>query len=245
MEHATTADFATDVRAGISYAKSRIDIDPKKIGLIGHSEGGIIAPMVASESNDVAFIVMLAGSGVPGFKIIDQQLGLIEKANGVPEEKISSDLAMSSKLHAIVMSQADSSTKAKQLHDELVSAAPGGGAGQEEQIRGQIQTLLSPWFVYFLSYDPATALEKVRCPVLALGGDLDLQVFAADNIPAIAAALKKGGNKDVTTRILPGLNHLFQHAKTGSPSEYGQIEETFAPEALTIIGDWVTSKVVH
>ena len=136
-------------------------------------------------------------------------------------------------------------TKAKLLHDELVSAAPGGGAGQEEQIRGQIQTLLSPWFVYFLSYDPATALEKVRCPVLALGGDLDLQVFAADNIPAIAAALKKGGNKDVTTRILPGLNHLFQHAKTGSPSEYGQIEETFAPEALTIIGDWVTSKVVH
>ena len=248
--NSTSANFVTDVIAGIQFLKKRTDIDKNKIGLIGHSEGGMIAPMAAAQSNDIAFIVMLSGPGLRGDEIIEQQVASIEHANGVPADKIKKDVEFRKKLHALLKSGKDSSAIAADVRDYLNSTVSQWGAefqksgtDPEKSINDQMKTLLSPWFRYFLSYDPRPALIEVRCPVLAMGGSLDMQVEAETNLKEIGDVLKKSGNKDYTTKFLPGLNHLFQHAKTGSPGEYGQIEETIAPEALKILGDWITERV--
>ncbi len=247
--NSTTADFATDVLAGIKFLKSRSDINPTEIGLIGHSEGGIIAPMVASQSKDVAFIVMLAGTGLPGEDIILMQTRLIEEAGGAASDKIREDLSRGEKVYTIIKSGSDSAKIAENLRGYLKSTLPEWGADiqknggdPEKTIDSRVKSLDSPWFRYFLTYDPRPALEKVKCPVLAMGGTLDLQVPAKENLKEIETVLKKGGNKDFTIKLMPGLNHLFQDAKTGSPNEYAQIEETFSPAALKVIGDWIVKR---
>ena len=229
----TTADFATDVEAGVEFLKARAEVDPHKIGLIGHSEGGIIAPMVAARNQNVNFIVMMAGSGVPGADILVEQTLLISEASGVSKQNAEKHADEEQKLLAFVIKEKGSPTLKQDLHDRLA------GELKEPQLETQVATLTSPWFEYFLAYDPAPALRRVRCPVLALNGELDLQVTPKQNLPAIRMALEEGGNKNFEIDELPSLNHLFQTAKTGAPNEYSIIEETMSPAAMEKISMWI------
>ncbi len=247
----TTKDFATDVLSGVEYLKSRKEINPKEIGLIGHSEGGIIAPMVASKTKDVAFIILMAGTGIPGDQVLLTQAEAIEKLNGVSEEKIKDDLALNKKLYSVLKEDKDSSAIVDELNNIYLDSYNNLSAEKKAEIgdpkiafQKGIKTLMSPWFRYFVKYNPYPTLERVKCPVLALGGSKDVQVLPDINLPAIKKALEEGGNKNFEVKELPGLNHLFQTAKTGAPSEYGRIEETIAPIALQTMGDWIL-KIVN
>ncbi len=230
---ATTADFATDAEAGVALLKTRPEVDPHRIGLIGHSEGGIIAPMVAARNKDVAFIVLLAGTGTPGIDIITGQTRLIAEVSGASKDDAEKAASEERAMLQAVVSEKDPAALDKKLREQLAGQMP------EAQVNIAIKQVTSPWFKYFLAYDPAPALRQVKCPVLALDGSKDLQVPPEQNLAAIRAALKAGGNTNFEVKELPNLNHLFQTAKTGSPAEYASIEETFAPVALSTIGDWI------
>jgi len=230
---ATSADFATDAEAGIQYLKTRKEVNPQKIGLVGHSEGGMIAPMVAARNKDVAFIVMMAGTGVPGDQVIVAQGEAIQVAMGKPAEEAAKSAAKERAMMALIETEKDQALLEQELREKMSGELPEG------QIGAQIKEVTSPWFHYFLTYDPATALRKVRCPVLAINGSLDKQVLPAQNLPAIRKALEEGGNTHFEIDELPGLNHLFQTAKTGAPAEYSQIEETMSPVVLDKIAGWV------
>ncbi len=251
VSQSTSEEFAGDVLRGVEFLKKQPKIDKKKIGLIGHSEGGIIAPMVASKSKDVAFIVLMAGTGLTGEEILYKQDALIFKANGANDEAIADNRAQQEQLFSILKKEKDDSLAAEKIKDvikksfEKLSDEERKQAGDIESLAdGKAQQLLSPWFRFFIAYDPKPALKKVACPVLAINGSKDLQVPPKENLEAIEQALKAGGNKNVTIRELPELNHLFQTSATGSPTEYSKIEETIAPAALQLIGDWIlkTSK---
>lgn len=230
---ATTADFATDVEAGIAYLKTRPEVNPHKIGLVGHSEGGIIAPMVAARNKDVAFIVMMAGTGVPGDQVLVAQGEAIQVASGKNPADAAKDAAKEKEMLSLVETEKDPDVLEKELKARMTGDVP------EAQVGLQIKQFTSPWFRYFLTYDPATALRKVTCPVLVINGSLDKQVLPSQNLPAIRKALDEAGNKHVEIDELPGLNHLFQTAKTGAPSEYAQIEETMSPVALEKVSSWI------
>jgi pimeloyl-ACP methyl ester carboxylesterase len=236
FSNATTADFATDTEAGITYLKTRPEVDPHKIGLIGHSEGGVIAPMIAARNKDVAYIVMMAGTGVPGDEVIVGQTEAIELASGAKPEEAAKAAAARREMNRLVETEKDEAVLKQKLRDVMAGDAP---AGQEEL---GISQVTSPWFRYFLTYDPATALRKVTCPVLVLNGSLDKQVLPDQNLPAIRKALEEAGNKHFEIDELPGLNHLFQTAKTGSPMEYAQIEETMSPVALDKMATWIAKQ---
>lgn len=231
---ATTADFATDAEAGVAYLKTRAEVDAHRIGLIGHSEGGIIAPMAAVADPDVTFVVMMAGSGVPGDQIIVEQGRLISIAGGESADKAAEDAEKSRETLTLVETEKDPATLTKLLGAKLAAEGVPDAA-----IAGQIKAMTSPWFRYFLTYDPATAMRQLKIPVLALNGSLDLQVPPAQNLPAIRKALADAGNTHYEVDELPGLNHLFQDAKTGAPSEYGQIEETISPMVLDKLANWI------
>lgn len=242
---ATSEDFASDVLAGVEYLKSRKEIDPKKIGLIGHSEGGIIAPIVAVQSSDVAFIILMAGTGLTGEEILYLQAALIARAEGASDEAIAKNRSLQEQLFTVLKEEPDDAVAEKRLrtiYEDTLSEAE--LSEKEKEIaeaaaEAEIQRILSPWFLYFLTYDPRPTLMKVKCPVLAINGEKDLQIPPKENLPAIEEALKLGGNNNYTIKELSGLNHLFQTAQTGSPSEYASIEETISPTALKIISDWI------
>ncbi|MBN1362351.1 MAG: alpha/beta fold hydrolase [Sedimentisphaerales bacterium] len=247
---ATSEDFARDVLAGVAHLRGRKEIDPKHIGLIGHSEGGIIAPMVAARSADVSFIVLMAGTGVTGAQIIEGQITRLLKAAGAEPSVIDASLAAQRQVVDIARRETDVEVM-KQKVREVMAQSVSRLDEKEKQALGysdayvdmQAAGVASPWFRFFLSYDPRPTLMKVRCPVLAVNGALDVQVWADENLPVIEDALKAGGNTDVTIRKLPGLNHLFQTASTGDIREYARIEETFAPTALETIAAWIDSQV--
>jgi pimeloyl-ACP methyl ester carboxylesterase len=246
---ATTADFTDDVLAGVAYLKSRKDIDPRRIGLIGHSEGALIAPLAATRSPDVAFIVLLAAAGVPGDEIIMRQGELIARAQKADEAKIAESQKLQRQLLEILKNEPDAEKAKARLREAFANSSALAAAGTpaarealEKQIAAQVDVMLTPWFRYYVAYDPAPTLRKVRCPVLALNGDKDLQVDSKQNIPPITQALAASNNGDSTIMELQGLNHLFQHCTTGSPVEYGRISETFAPKALDLIGNWIVSR---
>ncbi len=242
---ATSEDFASDVLAGLEYLKSRKEIDPKKIGLIGHSEGGIIAPMVAVQSSDIAFIILMAGTGLTGEEILYLQTDLIARAEGVSDEVIAKNLSLQEQMFTIVKEEKDSISAEKRLRTILEDVISELELSEKERqtaearAEAQIELILSPWFRYFLTYDPSPTLMKVKCPVLAINGEKDLQVPPKENLAAIEEALKAGGNNNYTIKELSGLNHLFQTAETGSLSEYAKIEETISPTALKIMSDWI------
>ncbi|MCX9082559.1 MAG: alpha/beta fold hydrolase [Candidatus Methanoperedens sp.] len=215
---ATSEDFADDVLAGVEYLKSRKDIDHNQIGLIGHSEGGLIAPMAATRSQDVAFIVMMAGPGLIGEELLLLQHDRILKAEGVSNDTISKNRVLMERIFSIVKMEKDDFS----AQDDL-----------------NLKQYLSPWYRFFLTYDPVPTLTKVRVPVLAIIGEKDLQVPPKENLKGIEEALIAGGNEHYTVKELPGLNHLFQTARTGSPAEYGTIEETISSVALDVIGEWI------
>ncbi len=243
VSNSTSENFGTDVLAGIEFLKGRKEVNPKQIGLIGHSEGGLIAPMVAAQSNDVAFIVLLAGPGLPGEEILYLQSALILKASGASAEAMARQRATQEMIFTILKQEKDNAVVEKKLREEFDKRV--AGASEADKIKAkqaaeaQIKQALSPWFRYFLTCDPRPALAKVKCPVLALNGENDMQVPVTENLREIESTLKSAGNKDVTIVRMPRLNHLFQTSETGSPSEYGKIEETIAPVALKTIGDWI------
>ena len=246
----TTEDFAGDALAGVAFLKARPEINPKAIGLIGHSEGGLVAPKVAAKTDDVAFIVLMAGTGLPGEEILYLQGRLIAEAMGAQKDALDKQRAFQSRLFQIVKAEPDAKKAAAKLREaakDAVNALPDEqkkNAGDVDAlIKNQLAMVESPWFRYFLTYDPRPTLAKVRCPVLALVGEKDLQVPPKENLAEIETTLKSAGNRRVTVKELPGLNHLFQTCKTGNVTEYAQIEETIAPAALTLIGDWILDQV--
>lgn len=242
---ATSDDFARDVLAGVEFLKERKEIDKTMIGLIGHSEGGVIAPLAAVQSDDVAFIIMMAGLGIPGDSILYLQGALIQRAEGTSEEEIQKSLKTQSEVFSIIKNTPDQDIE-KVLRDkfnaeyQIMTEEEKAKLGDPEvYINMQLKTLTSPWFKYFLRFDPVPVLEKVKCPVLAINGEKDLQVPPKENLSAIKSALEKGGNKNFEVVELKGLNHLFQTSETGKISEYGQIEETISPLALQTMLDWI------
>ena len=247
---ATSKDFASDALAVVELLSTHAEIDPNNIGLIGHSEGGLIAPMVAVESSKVAMIVLLAGPGIPGSEIIMQQSELIGREGGTSEALLALGRKQQAALFKAIVAgiSNDSFNELVETQiDEAITVAQGDEKAELEANRDLVismsQTIISPWFKFFLSHDPAPVLEQVKCPVLAVIGEKDLQVPADTNLHVIDAALEKGGNPSFTCKKLPGLNHLFQTAETGAPSEYQTIEETFAPSALELVSNWLLENI--
>jgi len=242
---ATSADLATDAEAAFNFLNNNPKINHKEIGLLGHSEGGLIAPIVASSNPDIGFIVSLAGPGVTGQQIIIRQSQDISRISGVSEDKIRKSTETNKKLYAVLRKEKDNrkaEVKILALYKEILEREKTSKEETEKavnQLKATFGASIYTWFRYFIVTDPAIFWKKVKCPVLALNGEKDLQVAAHENLPAIEKALKSSGNKSVKTIKLPGLNHLFQHCKTGLPTEYSEIEETFSPEALKIISDWI------
>lgn len=251
---ATTDDFAGDALAAVEFAKSRTELDPTKLGIIGHSEGGLIAPMCAAQSKDVAFIVLLAGTGLSGAELMPIQGELIALASGTAladaEEQArdsesifalivagKGDEEVRAAIRAIAIRQLKSADETKDMSDEDLDKRADAAA------RESAAQLLAPWFKRFLMLDPRVNLRQVKCPVLAINGEKDFQVPPKQNLSSIEKALAEAGNEDVTVRELPGLNHLFQTCTTGSPLEYGDIEETFAPAALELVSAWIRKRV--
>ncbi|MDR0421065.1 MAG: lysophospholipase [Prevotellaceae bacterium] len=245
----TTENFADDVEAAVNYLLSRNEIDKTKIGLIGHSEGGIIAPMLAAKSDDIAFIIMLAGSGIQGKDLLLMQTSLLAKASGIPDSTAKQSSLLNSQLYDLVCTVDDSKQREEKateyISQYLSNIAPAlkGNQTDEEISSKIIREINNPWIVYFLRYNPAIALEKVQCPVLAINGSKDLQVPSKVNLDAIKTALEKGGNKDFTVKEFEGLNHLFQECNTGSPMEYATIKQTFAPDVMNEISEWILNRV--
>ncbi|MFN0136657.1 MAG: alpha/beta hydrolase family protein [Phycisphaerae bacterium] len=239
----TSEDFVGDALAAVAYLKTRKEVDPKKIGFIGHSEGGIVGPWAASQSRDVAFVVMIAGPGVRGEEILYEQAALIAKAGGATDEAIETQRSMQRKLFALAreeLTDEEMTTRAEKSLAEELAKAPGGLT--KEVLAQQIKQLNSPWFKLFLRHEPVPILKKVSVPVLVINGEKDLQVPPKQNLPVIEKALRDGGNKDVTIVELPELNHLLQTATTGSIGEYSQIEETMAPAALSVMSEWIAKR---
>lgn len=247
----TSENLAGDVLAGVEFLKSHGKIDPGKIGLLGHSEGGIIAPIAASRSGDVAFIVLLAGTAVTGEEILYAQAALIAEASGASPEAIAQNTAIQKKMFEVLKREKNPRAAEQQLRSILLEsffsldeqAQKSMGSSVDTWIQTEINKVNNRWWRFFLTYDPSEALMKVRCPVLALNGKKDLQVPYQQNLQAIEVALRRAGNRDFTTKTLSDLNHLFQHAQTGSPDEYAEIEETISPMVLGIISDWILDRV--
>lgn len=230
--NATSSDFAADTEASVAWLRAQANIDAKRIGLLGHSEGGLIAPMVAAKDARLAFIVLMAGPGLNGQEILRMQRRLIAQAMGATQAALDRQEAQGKIMFDLARTASDTADAKTRVTTALI--ADGVPADKAAAAAEQVS---SPWFRFFLGYDPVPTLKQVHCPVLAIGGSLDLQVPPKEDLAAIKAAL--ANNPDATITELPGLNHLFQTARTGAPSEYQQIEETIAPAALAAIGDWV------
>ncbi len=244
----TSENLADDARAAVDFLRKRKEIDPKRIGLIGHSEGGMIAPMIAAEDRDIACIVLLAGTALPGRDILSRQLERISLAAGIPKENVDRQLKAQAKWMKLFTEGAPEDEIRAALR-ELVEAQleASGQKPKKNQIDEATDQAFrsesNPWMKFFIAYDPRTALKQVTCPVLAMNGSLDTQVLPDDNLPALRAALEEAGNKSVSIRKLPGLNHLFQRATSGLPGEYSSIEETFSPKALKAMSTWLRKQM--
>jgi hypothetical protein len=243
---ATLDDFVEDALAGVGYLCQRREIDRRRIGLLGHSEGGIVAPLAVLRSTNIAFLVLLAGVGVPVEELLFRQGADLARVMGAGEERIAELAASQRRIFQIVKEESDPAVAATRVRAEAARQVNGLTAEQQQalglsdgMIDSQIKLMLSPWFSHLLRHDPRPALRQVKCPVLALNGEKDLQVAAQDNLAGIAEALRAGGNTRFRTVELPGLNHLLQTCQTGAVAEYAQIEETMAPAALELIAGWI------
>jgi fermentation-respiration switch protein FrsA (DUF1100 family) len=234
---ATTPDFASDALAAVAFLRTRPDVDPEKIGLVGHSEGAIVAPMAANGAGGIAFVVLLASTGVNGRALLVMQAKAMNRAAGLPETVIEQRAEVQESLLDVVAGAESDSVAAERARAILAEAGLTGDAAE-----GQIRSLLSPWMKYFLTYDPLPELRELSIPVLALNGEKDTQVPPTENLLPVEEALREGGNPDVTAEVLPGLNHLFQTAETGVPAEYAGIEETLSPAALEKIAEWILER---
>lgn len=257
VKNATSADFAKDVEAGIDYLRSRPEVDITNLGLIGHSEGGMIAPMVASKRKDIKFIVLLAGPGVPIIDLMEQQSMDVLASNGVSKNDIDQFRPLYKNVMTAAINENDSATAAKNIISLFTYWQSKTGPATVKNTTGVtneksrddfaaaiVSEIKEPWFNYFIKFKPANYLSKLHCAVLALNGEKDIQVAAAPNLEAIRKIMAEKMVKTFTVQALPGLNHLFQHCKTCTVAEYGETEETFSPQALQIIGNWIKEVTV-
>lgn len=244
---ATTLDFASDVISAVRFLQKREDIDG--IGLVGHSEGGIIAPLVAAEMPELKFTVLLAGPGIRGDSLLLLQEEMIWRAEGSDEAEMERSLNINRNVFQMISQMDDPGVLADDIREFLAQSVAAGlidipeGYSEEDVIAGYITRMTDPWMLFFLRHDPASALEKLGCPALALNGSKDLQVPARANLEAIGAILDRAGHANYRTIELAGLNHLFQEAETGHPNEYAAIEQTIAPEVLEIMADWIKKQL--
>lgn len=264
MTYSTSEDFARDVNTSLNYLLTRPEVNKKKIGLIGHSEGGMIAPMVANQRNDIDFIVLLAGPGIKITELMVEQNEKILASAGITQPAIKEYI----KLYRLLMDEVilqsrtinikDYSRDSLMLSvslkdasrvwaDTTASAIQKEFYSSEVQRKQQVDLLIhmvtSNWFRYFIKYDPRPVIEKLRCKVLALNGSKDVQVISSSNLAGIEKSLKKSKSKAYTVKELSGLNHLFQTCVKCNLMEYGELEETFSPVALKEINDWLNKYV--
>jgi dipeptidyl aminopeptidase/acylaminoacyl peptidase len=239
---ATSIDFAGDVIASFRFLQTQPEIDPQKIGLTGHSEGGLIAPIVAGKNVDVAFVVLLAGPALPGEQIVYEQQKLILLQSGMSEEQANEARLSQEEIFTVLKTETDSAKRNEKLK-EIMSNGMYNLMNDElkTSIDNQVKTVDNKWFRFFLTYDPYPALTKLTCPVLALNGEKDLQVPPQSNLPLIEKALKEARNENFKIMEVPGVNHLFQTCKTGAVTEYAEIEETISPSVLEILKDWIVN----
>ncbi|MDD3003640.1 alpha/beta hydrolase [Flavobacterium sp.] len=248
--HSTSADFANDAAGAIEYLRSRKEIDSKKIGVIGHSEGGMIAPMLSANDKNIAFIILLAGPGVSGDVLLLDQNYEVGKKQGLSENDLQEAKILNQKIYNIIKSEKDLAEMKKSLTavlqtemEKLPEAERPSKNEIEKSINEQVDGMTVPWLRYFISYDPHENLKKTKCPVLVLNGEKDIQVTAKLNTEAITKALHEGKNKNVQVQIFPNLNHLFQHCTACNVAEYSQIEETFSSEVLKTMSDWIHKQI--
>jgi len=233
---ATTKDYAQDAYAGVKFLKNQKEIDSRHIGLIGHSEGSSIASLVAAKVKDIAFVILLAGPGLPGEEYNYQYTKSVSRILGHSEDTISAQLILQKQIFKILLHEKDSKKAESKLRKILEGLKP---PMPQEKIESNLKRYLSPWFRFSINYDPGKTLKRVKCPVLALYGEKDIQVPPAGNAEAVKQALCNGGNEKYEVKVLPGLNHLFQTAESGAPSEYSLIEETISPKALELMTIWI------
>jgi pimeloyl-ACP methyl ester carboxylesterase len=250
----TSETFAGDVRAAMDYLATRQDIDAAKIGLLGHSEGGIIAPLVAVETGKPAFLVLFAGPGIAGSELLVEQAVAVAASGGMSDAEVERvRTQQQAVVDAVVSGEGLDELRADLI--EQYRAAADKLPAQQKQALGDLDKwaeatvdtafaqLQSPWMKFFLTHDPAATLEKVTVPVLAMFGEKDVQVPPEFNVEPLKAALEKAGNEDVSVTVIPDANHLFQAAKTGSPDEYTTLPKEFAPGVIDTIVGWVTERV--
>jgi hypothetical protein len=254
VNESTTEDFAGDVLAAAQYLKTRDNINPLQIGLMGHSEGGIVAPLAASKSSDIAFIVLMAGTAVKGIDILKEQTKLIMKADNSTEREIKGYQKMLDAVYDAIKSNTPLEVVRVQIRNDIIENFDEIPEKQRKDIIDKekyadevaeqtIAEFNTTWMKFFLPYDPALALTKVKCPALALFGEKDLQVPPKQSEKPMIDALEKSGNKDYKVVIFPNANHLFQSANTGSPSEYGSLPKEFAPGFLETVSGWILERV--
>jgi pimeloyl-ACP methyl ester carboxylesterase len=254
LMNVTSLDFTNDVLTSIHYLLTRKEVNPKKIGVIGHSEGGFIAPILYSRWPNLAFIISLAGTGVPGSEILlKQQTDPLKGLVGPVVFNAYYDLTIQTL--AVIHdnpNEPDSAilSSVKKIYHDWKTQLPDSiliplhaDQASPEAYAVQIKQELIPWLRYFIATDPYLFWKQVKCPVLALNGSKDIQVYAEENTKAIEAALKEADNEKATIKIFPGLNHLFQHCIECTVPEYDKIEETFSPEVLTVMEKWLKKTI--
>lgn len=246
----TSADFANDAKAAIEFLRTRKEINAKKIGVIGHSEGGMIAPMLAANDKNIAFLVLLAGTGVAGDVLLVDQNYEVAKLSGMTEKQLQEAKITNQQIYDILKAEGDLSEVKKNLTtyfqsniDKMPENQKPFKAEIAATIKSEVNAVATPWLRYFISYSPKENLKKVKCPVLVLNGEKDIQVTANLNSKGIVNALTEGGNKHVKVQIFPGLNHLFQKCTTCDVAEYSRLDETFSPEVLKVMSDWIQQQV--
>ena len=246
QEGATSADFATDVESAVSYLRTRKDIGFSQIGLMGHSEGGLIAPMVAAKDQGIGFMVLLAGPGVAGDVVLRSQANRIGELSGGTKDVLEYNDRLRAKLYELVKTEPDTGLLKNKIQEYLLSLRtnPNDQHAKEitdKMIETQVHALCSPWLNYFIRTNPIDYLSKVHCPVLALNGDKDSQVLSEMNLKGIKKGLQLAGNNHFRIEEMKDLNHLFQTCKTGGLEEYGKIEETVSPKAMELVADWIVN----
>ena len=252
---ATSADFAEDVKTSLSFLKKQSNIDTGRLGLIGHSEGGLIAALVSNKRSDINFIILLAGTGVSGSELMAAQNVAVLTTQGFKKdiaEAYGKFYLQLAKEVTVGANEDSAMLTARKVFENWKSYVPqitleSLGMAERNQVQDKLVSMVkafrSPWMKYFINTDPADFLMNTNAKVLALNGEKDIQVIAETNLDGIKKALKKSNSKVYDVKILPGLNHLFQHCKQCTAAEYGKLEETFSPEALQIMGDWMKKEV--
>lgn len=256
VQYATTKDFADDAMVGLDYLKTLPGVDKTKIGLLGHSEGGMIAEIVAAQRKDVPFVVLLAAPGEPILDLMTEQSRAVLQSSAMTKPQLESYLALRRSLSLVVSlaaSELEAHTAATKVLSDWLANTPkdvatastgiAGDSSKQDFVNKAVEMLYKPWWQFFFRYQPDQYVRKMNTKVLALNGDKDIQVFSKTNLPALKASLQKSPSKTFETVELKGLNHLFQHCIKCTVAEYAELEETFAPEALAMISNWLDKNV--